>query len=164
MQPWCGASYPMVPNLPQPMAFEGSAGKRSWNLGGHILRLGIILEPSILSREIVAKTFWHHRHFGMCTIRPCKHFNTWTFGSLDISIREYFSTVDVLAQIFWHRSWMFQLRDVSALLPTIMVVPTMDISAKKSTCLNVQSAKKSAWNYFNELDFLCTHRVKWVIV
>ena len=109
MQPWCGASYPMVPNLPQP---EGSAGKRFWNLGGtYFQRLGIILAPSILSREIAAKTFWHHRYFGVCTFWPCKHFNTyvdiWFCGRFSIWIFQHCrrpgtniltSVVDVTAQ------------------------------------------------------------------
>ena len=91
----------MVPNLPQPMAFEGSAGKQSWNLRGNILGLGIILAPSILSREIAAKTFWHHRHFG-------------TIGTIDILACLPFSH----ANISKHGHlilWMFRYGNIYAL-------------------------------------------------
>ena len=58
--------------------------------------------------EIWRELFWHpafcqkilrQRHFGMCFFWLCEYFNTWTFGSVDVSVREYFSIADVLAQI-----------------------------------------------------------------
>ena len=152
----------MVPNLPQPMAFEGSAGKQSCNLGGGpILRLGIMFVclfqgwwciPCLRNRiriQCGLGLFWHPafcperlglRHFGTTDILACVpfgHANISTHGHLVLWTFRY-GNISAL-RMSWHKYFYIDSSSEMFLqcYLTIMVVPTIDISAKRSTYLKV---------------------------